>query len=105
MDSNGCERRVKNAVTNMKCYIVMLTLCVYVYVFLLLIEALFCPLDCNSVTYISCNSVTYISCKCESKVYSSIYKKKQKYLLGWNSQNIKKGNIWICCDSSDSLLF
>jgi hypothetical protein len=28
MDSDGCERRVKNVVTNMKGYIVMLVLCV-----------------------------------------------------------------------------
>ena len=54
MDCDGCERRVKNAVTTMKGYIVKLALCVCVCVFPLLIEALFCPLDCNSVTYISC---------------------------------------------------
>jgi copper chaperone CopZ len=52
MDCDGCERRVKNAVTTMKGYIVKLALCVCV--FPLFIEALFCPLDCNSVTYISC---------------------------------------------------
>jgi hypothetical protein len=40
----------------MKDYIVILALCVYVCVFPLLIEVLFCPLDCNFVTYISCNS-------------------------------------------------
>ena len=55
MDIDGCERRVKNAITNMKGYIVMLALCVYVCVFPLLIEALFCPLDCNSMKYICDN--------------------------------------------------
>ena len=43
MDNDGCERRVKNIVTNMKGYIVMLALCVYVCVFPLLIEAFLSP--------------------------------------------------------------
>ena len=92
MDSDGCERRVKNAVTNIKGYIVMLALCVYVFVCVCFLYQLkFCFVPCIAILW-----HIYHASNRESKVYSSIIRKNIQQIAFKFCDNKDERNMIIC---------